>query len=100
LFRPRSCYFEDRAKRLTDPYSPQHALIDLYLLELMVNGIIPRELATTIKELNVGPAMVSETDGSLGAFPINTNRDVKWTDTTTNSWTSKCECSHRREMTA
>jgi hypothetical protein len=46
----------------------------------MVNGIIQRGLTTTIKELNVRPAMVSETGGSLGAFPINTNADVKWTD--------------------
>jgi hypothetical protein len=72
----------------------------LYLLELIANGIIDRGLATAIKELNVHPAMVSETGGSLAAFPINTNGDVKWTDTTMNCWTSKCEYSHRHEMTA
>jgi hypothetical protein len=72
----------------------------LYLLELTANGIIKQGLATAIKELNIRPAMVSETGGCLGAFPINTNGDVKWTDTTMNSWTSKCECSHRHEMTA
>jgi hypothetical protein len=36
-------------------------------------------------ELNLRPAMVSETGGRLRAFPINTNGDVKWTDTTMNS---------------
>jgi hypothetical protein len=72
----------------------------LYLLELTANGIIKRGLAIAIKELNVCSAMVSETGGYLGAFPINTNGDVKWTDTTMNSWTSKCECSRRHEMTA